>query len=120
MWIKMVNSNFLSSILASISIILAIIGLYIVIRIWDKWRKLDTEVIKGRVFLNKKFLERNWLYVFLSGAAVTVYQSMGLARTLNLIDNDMFFILSEIFGSLTLVFLVILAYEWYQVLHIKK
>lgn len=109
------------SILAVISIVLALIGLYIVTRIWGKWKKLDIEVIKGRVFLNKKFLERNWLYVFLAGAAVTLHQSIELVRSSNLIsDNGLLYVLSEISESMTLVFLVILAYEWYKILHLKN
>lgn len=113
--------EFLHLILAAISVVLALLGLYIVIRIWLKWRKLDIEVIKGRVFLNKKFLEKNWLYVFLAGAALTLHQSIELVRSSNLIsDNGLLYVLSEIFLSLTLVFLVILAYEWFRILHLKN
>ncbi len=113
--------EFLHFILAAFSVVLAFIGLFIVIRIWEKWKKLSIEVIKGRVFLNKKFLERNWLYIFLTGAVLSIHQSLDLARSLELIsDGGILHGLSEIFEFLTLVFLVVLAYEWFRVLHLKK
>ena len=111
----------LNFILSSISVVLALIGLYIVIRVWGKWRQLDIEAIRGRVFLNKKFLERNWIYVFLTGATVTLHQFIGVVQpSIFISNNGMLYAFSETFEFLTLVFLVILAYEWYRVLHLKK
>lgn len=111
----------LNSILTSSSLLFALIGFYMVIRVWTIWRKLDIETIRGRVFLNKKFLERNWKYVFLTGAAVTLHQFIVLAWSSNLISiNGPMWVLSEILETLSLVFLVILAYEWFKVLNLKK
>ncbi len=54
-------ANFsLNTILAGGSVILALIGFYFVVRIWIKWRNIDMDILKARVFLNKKFLETNW------------------------------------------------------------
>ncbi len=55
------------SILSSGSVLLSLVGLYFVIRIWMKWKNLDKDLLKARVFLNINFLEKNWLLVFLSG-----------------------------------------------------
>lgn len=119
--IKIMDVEFLDLILAAFSVVIAIIGLFIVIRIWDKWKKLSIEVIKGRVFLNKQFLERNWTYIFLTGAILSIHQFLEIARFLKLISNGgILHGLSEILEFLAMVFLVILAYEWFRVLHQKK
>lgn len=111
---------FLYAILAGGSVILSLIGLYFVIRIWIKWEYMDIDVIKARVFLNKKFIERNWLYVFLAGASLTGHQLINFLTSSNYIDSRWFTQFSYILEFMALVFLVVLAYEWYMVLYIKK
>jgi hypothetical protein len=109
------------SVLAAFSVILALIGLYIVTRIWVRWEKLNFEVIKARVFLNKKFLEKNWVYVFLTGAAVSLHQSLELAKSFKLIsETGLLYSFSEILAFLSMVFLVALAYEWLKMVSLKK
>lgn len=101
------------------SILLALVGLYFVIRIWLKWGNIEMEVLKARIFLNKKFLERNWIYVFLAGASLAVHQAVRLLVKFNfIVETDLIYLVSEIFEFATLAFLVILAYEWFKVLHI--
>lgn len=103
------------------SILLALFGLYFVIRIWLKWGNIEMEVLKARVFLNKKFLERNWIYVFLAGASLTVHQAVELLVKFNfIVETDLIYLMSEIFEFATLAFLVILAYEWFKILNIVK
>lgn len=106
--------------LAGGSVIFAFIGLYFVSRIWIKWKKMDMDVIKARVFLNKSFLERNWAYVFLSGAFLTSHQLIKFLISSNYIPDNRFSQSSFTLEFLALAFLVILAYEWYKVLHIKN
>jgi hypothetical protein len=111
---------FLNMILMSSSVILALIGFYFVVRIWIKWRNIDMDILKARVFLNKKFLETNWRYVFLSGASLTAHQFMGFLIQLNFITGDLISSLSEILEFMSLVFLLILAYEWLVLISAKK
>ncbi len=102
------------------SVIIATIGLYFVVRIWDKWRHIDKEILKARVFLDKNFLERNWLYIFLSGATLTFHQFLGILMPLNeMATKGWIFQVSSIAESAVLVFLVILAYEWFILIHKK-
>lgn len=114
---KMVHT-FFHSIIATGSVILALIGLYLVAMIWPKWKKMEMDVIKARVFLNKKFLERNWLYVFLSGGALALHQLLEVLIGMDYIQHDSW--ISELSGSLefiVLLLLVTLAFEWYRILH---
>ncbi len=114
-------TNFsLNTILAGGSVILALIGLYFVVRIWIKWRTIDMDILKARIFLNKKFLEKNGRYVFLSGASLTIHQFMGFLIQLNVITRDLINSLSEILEFMSLVFLLILAYEWLVLISAKK
>lgn len=41
-----------------LSIILAIIGSYFFVRIWIVWKKININIIKAMIFLDKKFLEK--------------------------------------------------------------
>ena len=110
--------NNLPDILHISSILLAFIGLYFVIRVWLKWKNIDIEVLKAKVFLNKKFLERNWMYVFLAGSSMTGHQAIGLLFSYGGIDRaGLLFQISEILEFSSLAFIVILAYEWFKVLH---
>lgn len=116
----MENPALLYTILVGGSVVLALIGLYFVIRIWIKWEDLDIDVIQARVFLNKKFIERNWLYVFLAGASITVHQLINFLTSLNYISSPWINQISYIIEFMVLLLLVMLAYEWFKVLHIKK
>jgi hypothetical protein len=103
------------------SILLALTGLYFVIRVWLKWKYIDMDLLKARVFLNKKFLERNWIYVFLAGASLTAHQALGLLGESGFIETSYsIYLVSEILEFATLAFLVVLAYEWFKVLYYVK
>lgn len=110
----------LYTILAGGSVLFALIGLFFVIKIWIRWNAMDVDIIKARVFLNKTFIERNWLYVFLAGASLTTHQLIKFLTSENYITSVWLDQLSYIVEFLVLVFLVMLAYEWYMVLRVKK
>ncbi len=99
------------------SVLLAFVGLYFVMRVWLKWKNIDMEVLKARVFLNKKFLERNWRYVFLAGASISGHQAIGLLSSYGGIEMEGLLLFSEILEFSSLVFIVILAYEWFNILY---
>lgn len=111
---------FINMILTSSSVILALIGLYIVVLIWIKWRNTDMDILKARVFLNRKFLENNWWYVFLAGASLTAHQSLDFLVQLNFIRGDIIFSLSKLLEFMVLVFLVVFAYDLLVLISAKK
>ena len=102
------------------SIIIAIIGLYFIVKTWIIWQYIDIDVLKARVFLNKKFLKRNWRYIFLSGASQAIHQFVELLLSLNyLAKTPLVEQISGILEIMALGFLVLLTYEWYIVLKPK-
>lgn len=106
---------------AGSSIVIGLIGLYLVIKIWTKWQKMDIDVIKARVFLDRKFLIKNWQYTFLSGASQAIHKFVDLSVSLNYIDDTLLIkTISSFFEFMVLGFLVILAYEWYVMISPKK
>lgn len=107
----------LFTIRSSISIIAALIGLYFVARIWLKWNAIGIDVLKARVFLNKKFITKNWRYTFLSGASLTSHRFIDLMQSLDYITKaDWAYHASDILEFMALLFLVILAYEWFVII----
>ena len=79
------------------------------------------DLLKARVFLNKKFLERNWIYVFLAGASLTAHQALGVLVEFSIIETYYsIHLVSELLEFATLAFLVVLAYEWFKVLYYVK
>lgn len=102
------------------SALIGVIGLYLVIRIWKKWQHIDIELIKARVFLNKNFLVKNWQYTFLTGASQAAHQFLDFIVSLGYLTNSSLVgQISRIFEFMVLVFLVILAYEWYKMIYSK-
>jgi len=111
----------LISLIAIGSVVLGLIGLYFVIKIWTKWQKMDIDIIKARVFLNRKFLIKNWQYIFLSGASLVMHQFLDLSVSINYLDNTLLIeTLSSFTDLMALCFLVLLAYEWNVMLLQKK
>jgi hypothetical protein len=109
----------LSAILSGSSVLLSFLGFYFVARIWVRWKITDKEVLKARIFLNKKFLARTWMYIFLAGASMTVHQSIEFLISLNNITDAHLTDMSEIFEFMTFVFIVVLAYEWHRITYLK-
>jgi len=100
-----------------ISIIIAFIGLYLVSRIWLQWQKVDIEVLKARVFLDKKFLSKNWIYTFLAGASLTVHNFFDFVMSMGYFPKmDWIVSISDFFEIMVFVFLVILAHEWFRMI----
>ncbi|KCZ72413.1 hypothetical protein ANME2D_00840 [Candidatus Methanoperedens nitroreducens] len=109
------------TIITGASVIFSLTGLYFVVRIWQKWKNTDIDVLKARVFLNKKFLEKNWKYVFLSGASLAAHQSIDFLLSINYITSTGWIDkLSGFLELMALVFLVILAYGWFRVIYPQK
>jgi hypothetical protein len=103
------------------SALIGVIGLYFVIKIWKKWQHIDIDLIKARVFLNKNFLVKNWQYTFLTGASQAAHQFLDFIVSLDYLTNSSFLgQISSILEFMVLVFLVVLAYEWYKMIYSKN
>lgn len=107
-------------IISGSSVIIALIGFYLAIRVWLVWKNIDMDVLKAWVFLDKKFLEKNLIYVFSSGASLTAHQFLDFLMQLNYTESESVKQLSEAMEFMALVFLVALAYEWFTIVYHKK
>ncbi|MDP2766934.1 MAG: hypothetical protein Q8O41_05730, partial [Candidatus Methanoperedens sp.] len=76
--------NTINIILVFSSVAVAFIGLFFVLKIWLVWKRVDINVLKARVFLDKKFLVRNWIYIFIIGAFIVMRRIMELYDLLEL------------------------------------
>jgi hypothetical protein len=82
---------------------------------------MDIDIIKARVFLDRKFLVKNWQYTFLSGASQATHQSMDLSVSMNYLDDTLLIkTISSLSELMVLGFLVLLAFEWYIMIQPKK
>ncbi|MDD5473563.1 MAG: hypothetical protein PHU34_05375 [Candidatus Methanoperedens sp.] len=107
------------SIMDIISILFAIIGVYFFVRIWKVWKNINMNIVKARIFLDKRFLEKNWIYILLAGATMTVRQILFLIffpyDNFAIISTS-FFVVSELLELIIFIILVALAYEWFKIL----
>ncbi len=107
----------LNIILVGASVIIALVGLFFVFKIWVVWKRVDKEVLKARVFLNRDFLEKNWIYVFLAGAFIAIRRVMQLLELLGFSVNiEWVTYLYDAMGIVVIVLLVMLAYHWYRLI----
>ncbi len=107
--------NEINIILVSCSVIVGFIGFSFVLRIWRVWKNVDMNVLKARVFLDPKFLIRNWVYIFITGAFIVVRRVLELSELLNkdLLTPEIIIIFNLI-GLAVVTLLVLLAYHWYK------
>jgi hypothetical protein len=105
-------------ILVTCSVIVAFAGLYFVLKIWLVWKRVDMNVLRARVFLDDRFLVRNWTYIFIAGAFVAlikVLQLLSLSRVW--IEGPGEAIISDLMGLAVVVLLVLLASHWYKLVY---
>ncbi len=102
-----------------IAITAAITGLYFVIHIWLKWNTINLEVLKARIFLNKTFIKKNLIYVTLATLLLVPYQVVELFEHVEFIsEHHILFEISEIMEVVSLIFLVVFLYEWFNILFV--
>ena len=108
-----------------ITVLIALIGLYFSMLAWSSWRHMDDDVLRARAFLTRKFLTRNFILVFVSGAFVgfhTIFELVdifGYPSALMRFEQE---IRISHYLSLTfsLFLLVLLACYWYKLISIRE
>ncbi len=110
-------SNEIRIIIVGGSVITSLIGLFCVIKIWMVWKHVNKEILKARVFLNKNFLEKNWICIFMAGAFIAVRRVMQLLELLGfpIINSDT--ILFDLMGLAVISLLVLLVHYWYRLIY---
>jgi len=104
------------------SIILGLLGLFLVIKNWLVWRETNLDIIKARAFLDKKFLDKNWIYLVLVGGIIMsrrVYRYVELNSN-GSVDVGFTELLFDFLGFFVILILVIMAYQWYKIIHVHS
>ncbi|MCL7413295.1 MAG: hypothetical protein M8353_06725 [ANME-2 cluster archaeon] len=101
-----------------LSIILGLFGLLFVIKNWIVWQKTSLEIIKARAFLDKKFIERNWIYLVIVGGIIVFrrmyrYAELSQYKSAYMGANEVLFDFS---GFVVIFILVTMAYQWYKII----
>lgn len=105
-------------ILVTCSVIVAFAGLYFVLKIWLVWKQVDMNVLKARVFLDDRFLVRNWMYIFIAGAFIALIRVLQLLSLSGVwIEGIDEAIISDLMGLAVVVLLVLLASHWYKLVY---
>jgi hypothetical protein len=98
-----------------ISILLALTGFYFVYKNWCIWKKARFELLKARAFLNKEFLEKNWMYMVIAGGLIMsrrIYRFFEL--TFEFEGHPEIEVLFDLIGCAVILVLVLMAYQWYK------
>jgi len=104
-----------------ITILIAVIGLYFTFKAWSSWRHTNDEVIRGRAFLTKSFLNKNFLLVFITGAFVAIHTLLEFVEIFGypsaLMQHvQIFYNVYILTLAISMLLLVLLAYYWQKLL----
>lgn len=106
--------NTINIILVACSVIFGFMGFFFVLKIWLVWKQVDMNVLKARVFLDPKFLIRNWVYIFIAGAFIVMRRILELFKLLKIPVLEDMTIIFDLMGLVVVALLVMLAYYWYK------
>lgn len=116
-------SYLIQAIILGISVIVAAIGLYFVIKIWIVWKRVDKELLKARVFLSNNFLMKNWIHVFFISAFVMIRRIIEFLDLLNFwgksedVTSLALVYLFHLMGLAVIILLVRFVHYWYKLIY---
>ncbi len=111
-------TNIVNITLVGCSVIVGLIGVFFVFKIWLVWKRIDKNLLKTMVFLDEKFLVRNWIYLLVAGAFIflrRVLQLMGLVGLSSQSTAET--IIVDLMGLAIITLLVGVAYYWYRLIY---
>ncbi len=106
--------------LIGFGILLAIIGLYLVMKILVLWNHTSNDVIKAKVFLNKQFLNRNFMFTLVLGFFVVGQFFLQFVDTYGLLSGLDIQQIGVLFSVVSMILLVTLASFWLKLLSSPK
>jgi uncharacterized membrane protein len=95
----------------AIFLILAILTIF-------AFRKNNLEVIKARAFLDKNFLNNNFIFIILSGSILAIHEFFNMGYENGILQYS-YQTISEGLEDLSLIFLILWMYAWWR-LETKK
>ncbi|VVB84900.1 Uncharacterised protein [uncultured archaeon] len=109
--------NTVNIILLACSVISGFIGYIFVMKIFFVWNRVDLNLLKARVFLDPKFLVRNWAFIFTTGAFIVMRRLLELFDVLKILVLKDISVIFDLMGLAVVVSLVIMAYFWYKIIN---
>jgi hypothetical protein len=108
--------------LAMLSLIFAVLAIFICIINWIRWKKIEPETRKARVFLDKKFLDINFkltlVTVVIVGGMMSLHTIMEYFQLVG-IDFAGFYIYYYSLLPVAMGCLVLMSYMWFKLLNMK-
>ncbi|HMB44365.1 MAG TPA: hypothetical protein VKL21_00940 [Candidatus Methanoperedens sp.] len=104
-----------------ITILFALIGVYLAIMIYLAGRKIDPATLRARAFLNESFLKESWELILMSLILFIIRAVVELEEVLEeVIDAKSSEILDEIIVLGILICLILLLYKWLKLMNPPK
>jgi len=108
--------------LMAFSLIFAVLAICISIHNWIRWKKIEPETTKARVFLDKKFLDINFRLtlatVVIVGGMVSFHSIMEYFELAG-ISFEGFYIYYYSLLPVATACLMLMAYMWFKLLNMK-
>ncbi len=89
----------------------AFITLFLIIQILLMSRKLKSDVIRARLFLNTELINKTWTYISIAGASFAINAVAGFAKFSMGIQT---YYLWEISEAIFFAAFIAMIYQWYQ------
>lgn len=104
-----------------LTILFAIAGIYLAVRVCIAGRKLDPATLRARAFLNESFLKESWKLILISLVLFIIRAFVELEGLLeNIINDKSFEVLDEIIVLGILICLILLLYRWLKLMESPK
>ena len=105
-----------------LTLVFAGLAIFISIINWIRWKKIEPETTKARVFLDKKFLDTNFKLTFVTvvfvGGIVSLHSIMEYFELIG-IDFAGFYLYYYSLLPLAMGCFVLLSYMWFKLLNMK-
>jgi hypothetical protein len=104
-----------------LTILFALIGVYLAVRIYLAGRKLDPATLRARAFLNESFLKESWKLILMSLILFIVRAVVELEEVYEaVIDEKSSEVIDEIIVLGILICLILLLYKWLKLMNPPK
>ena len=104
-----------------LTILFALIGVYLGVRIYLAGKKIDPATLRARAFLNESFLKESWKLILMSLILFIIRAIVELEEVLEeVIDAKNSEILDEIIVLGILICLILLLYKWLKLMNPLK
>ncbi|PWB49250.1 MAG: hypothetical protein C3F06_14890 [Candidatus Methanoperedenaceae archaeon] len=104
-----------------LTILFALIGVYLAIRIYLAGRRIDPATLRARAFLNESFLMESWKLILISLIFFIIRAIVELEEVFEaVIDEKSSEVIDEFIVLWILICLILLLYKWLELMNPPK